>query len=60
MYGVAEGLRYLHSQNVLHGDLKPDNILLDENHYPYITDFGLSKFWTGSESQSNDYGTRII
>ncbi len=41
--GIAEGLSYLHSKNVLHGDLKSNNILLNEKSNPKISDFGLSK-----------------
>ncbi len=39
---VADGLEYIHQQNLVHRDLKPDNILLDENRVPKIGDFGLA------------------
>ena len=52
MYGIAEGLRFLHSKNVLHRDLKPENVLLDDKLYPYISDFGFSKFSSGGQTQS--------
>jgi hypothetical protein len=44
--GVAKGLAYLHhecSEWVIHCDMKPENILLDENLEPKIADFGLAK-----------------
>ncbi len=40
--GIGEGLLYLHGENILHGDMKPENILLDDNNVPKIADFGLS------------------
>ncbi|KAK8844370.1 hypothetical protein M9Y10_024227 [Tritrichomonas musculus] len=43
LLGIAEGMKYLHSCKIIHLDLKPGNVLLDENFYPYISDFGLSK-----------------
>lgn len=42
-YGVARAMKYLHSYNLLHRDLKADNILLDKDLHPYVTDFGTSK-----------------
>ncbi|KAG8760921.1 hypothetical protein FRC14_000993 [Serendipita sp. 396] len=43
--GVVEGVNYLHHLNpvIVHGDLKPANILLDENWIPRICDFGLAR-----------------
>eukprot|EP00929_Paragymnodinium_shiwhaense_P047639 TRINITY_DN24155_c0_g1_i2.p1 TRINITY_DN24155_c0_g1~~TRINITY_DN24155_c0_g1_i2.p1 ORF type:complete len:527 (-),score=137.72 TRINITY_DN24155_c0_g1_i2:253-1812(-) len=40
---ILLGLEYLHSQNVLYRDLKPENCLLDEEGHVRLTDFGLSK-----------------
>lgn len=39
---VAKALDYAHSNNVIHLDLKPPNILLDSGGSPYLADFGLA------------------
>ncbi|KAH9778780.1 LEAF RUST 10 DISEASE-RESISTANCE LOCUS RECEPTOR-LIKE PROTEIN KINASE-like 2.1 [Citrus sinensis] len=50
--GIAKGLEYLHhgcSTKILHFDIKPHNILLDEDFCPKISDFGLAKLCTTKE-----------
>lgn len=39
---VASGLSYLHQRDTIHRDIKPDNVLQDENGVFQITDFGIS------------------
>ncbi|XP_037423711.1 uncharacterized protein LOC119288188 isoform X2 [Triticum dicoccoides] len=41
--GVCQGLHRLHKDPIFHLDLKPGNILLDENMLPKIADFGLAR-----------------
>ncbi|XP_019195024.1 PREDICTED: LEAF RUST 10 DISEASE-RESISTANCE LOCUS RECEPTOR-LIKE PROTEIN KINASE-like 2.4 [Ipomoea nil] len=51
--GVARGIDYLHRGcdiQILHFDIKPHNILLDENFIPKISDFGLAKLFPTDKS----------
>jgi serine/threonine protein kinase len=52
--GIAIGIEYLHQgcdHRILHFDINPHNVLLDENFIPKISDFGLAKLC--SKTQSN-------
>ncbi|XP_050251039.1 LEAF RUST 10 DISEASE-RESISTANCE LOCUS RECEPTOR-LIKE PROTEIN KINASE-like 2.4 isoform X2 [Quercus robur] len=51
--GVARGIEYLHrgcEMQILHFDIKPHNILLDENFIPKVSDFGLAKLYPANNS----------
>uniref|UniRef100_R7W786 non-specific serine/threonine protein kinase n=1 Tax=Aegilops tauschii TaxID=37682 RepID=R7W786_AEGTA len=61
--GICEGLKYLHEgfkEPIYHMDLKPDNILLDENMMPKLADFGLSKLYDGEQSMITQILTGTI
>lgn len=40
---IASGLQFAHDHGVIHRDIKPSNILLRDDHYAYLADFGLAK-----------------
>ena len=45
-------LEYVHSKNILHRDVKPENLVFDERGYLHLTDFGISRIW--SPKNEND------
>ncbi|MEZ6188009.1 MAG: protein kinase [Planctomycetota bacterium] len=40
---VAQALHYAHEQDIVHGDLKPSNVIVQEDMRPLVTDFGLGR-----------------
>jgi serine/threonine protein kinase len=54
--GAARGLAYLHEcspRKFVHGDVKPSNILLDNEFQSYVSDFGLSRLITITGNNNN-------
>ncbi len=49
---VARGLTYAHQHGILHRDVKPANILMDEIKEPILTDFGIAKLLEGTEGHT--------
>ncbi|KAI3824663.1 hypothetical protein L1987_06130 [Smallanthus sonchifolius] len=54
--GIARGIAYLHEEcttQIIHCDIKPQNVLLDESYTARISDFGIAKLLMSDKTQTN-------
>lgn len=54
---VAEGLKAANGASLVHGDIKPANILFDQNGTAKVVDFGLAQFVNRQQEQGGIWGT---
>ena len=60
LYQILRGLKYIHSANVLHRDLKPGNLLVNSNCELKIGDFGMARGLCSSPSEQKRVMTEYV
>jgi serine/threonine protein kinase len=54
---IARAIHHAHEKGILHRDLKPGNVLIDQDDQPHITDFGLAKHLSAADNAQTRTGS---
>ncbi|KAJ6514406.1 kinase-like domain-containing protein [Mycena vitilis] len=59
LFQTADGLAYLHSQNIVHGDLRGTNVLVDDDGHSRLADFGLAVVTDATRGTTSTFGGSV-
>ncbi len=54
---IADALQYAHTQNIVHGDVKPENMLVDKEDHILLSDFSVASMWPSTYTPETVAGT---
>ncbi|KAF8406510.1 hypothetical protein HHK36_008599 [Tetracentron sinense] len=57
--GVARGLSFLHTASMVHGDIKPQNVLFDADFEAHLSDFGLDRLTVATPAEASTSATPV-
>ncbi|XVF63755.1 hypothetical protein PTKIN_Ptkin09bG0111900 [Pterospermum kingtungense] len=57
--GIARGLAFLHSLSIVHGDIKPQNVLFDADFEAHLSEFGLERLTIATPAEASSSSTPV-